>query len=312
MSNKLKIIPLIILIVIILVVYLYPVPQRSFKQLATNVDAKTESSLESFHAQYKAKILEVDGKDWEYITAGNRNNEALLFLHGMTGDAYIWWQQIKALATKFYIISITYAPVNSLGEMDAGVTTILANERVSLVNVVGTSLGGYYAQYFIAKHPENVQRLVLANTFAPNDLIKDKNGTLGSLLPVLPEWVIMDTLRGSIEDSIYPASGNNELVKAYLLEMTYGKMSKAQFIARYRCVIEKFSPPDLIKLSKYALIIESDNDPLVEPALRQQLKETYPTAKVIRFQNVGHFPYLVMPDEYTLVLLDFLALPIMY
>jgi predicted alpha/beta-fold hydrolase len=45
------------------------------------------------------------------------------------------------------------------------------------------------------------------------------------------------------------------------------------------------------------MIIEADNDPLVEKALREQLKETYPTAEVITLSN-GHFPYLSMPDAY--------------
>jgi maspardin len=313
MRNKLKfLIPLTILLVIILVVYLYPVPQHSFDELATNVDPKVTTSLANFREKYVAKTIDVDGKKWEYISTGRGNTEAILFLHGMTGAADIWWQQIEALREDYRILAITYAPANSLREMDLGIMTILANERIPYINVVGTSLGGYYAQYFVSKHPDHVERLVLANTFAPNDLIEEKNGTLGSLLPVLPEWLIMNTLRDSINNSIYPASGNNELVKAYLLEMSYGKMSKAQFIGRYRSVIDKFDPPNLADMGIPTLIIESDNDPLVEPALRQQLKETYPTALVVTLENAGHFPYLSMPEEYTKILLQLLRSPILY
>lgn len=313
MRNKLKwLIPLAVLLVVILVVYLFPVPQHSFEELAVKVNPEVTASLVAFREKYGAKTIEVDGKDWEYITTGRGNNEAILFLHGMTGAADIWWQQIETLREDYRIIAITYAPANSLRAMDLGVMTILANERVPLVNVVGTSLGGYYAQYFVTKHSDHVVRLILANTFAPNDLIEEKNGTLGSLLPVLPKWLIMDSLRGSIENSIYPASGNNELVKAYLLEMSYGKMSKAQFVGRYRSVIDKFDPPEMDNLGIPMMIIESDNDPLVEPALRQQLKETYPLAIVVTLKNAGHFPYLSMSEEYTKILLQFLRSPLIY
>jgi hypothetical protein len=38
--------------------------------------------------------------------------------------------------------------------------------------------------------------------------------------------------------------------------------------------------------------------------LREQLKETYPTAEVVTLRN-GHFPYLSMPDQYTSYLESF-------
>ena len=52
------------------------------------------------------------------------------------------------------------------------------------------------------------------------------------------------------------------------------------------------------------MVIEVDNDPLVEKALREQLKETYPTAEVATLSN-GHFPYLSMPAEYAAYLETF-------
>jgi len=45
------------------------------------------------------------------------------------------------------------------------------------------------------------------------------------------------------------------------------------------------------------LIIEASNDPLVEAALREQLKLTYPSAQVVTVDN-GHFPYVARPDFY--------------
>jgi pimeloyl-ACP methyl ester carboxylesterase len=107
-----------------------------------------------------------------------------------------------------------------------------------------------------------------------------------------------------MRDSVYPASGNSELVLAFGLEQTYGRMSKAQVLGRYRCVVEPFDAPDMAALGIPVKIIEADNDPLVEKALREQLKETYPTAEVTTLSN-GHFPYLSMPAKYTSILEKF-------
>jgi pimeloyl-ACP methyl ester carboxylesterase len=111
-------------------------------------------------------------------------------------------------------------------------------------------------------------------------------------LPFLPEWLVIDVLRGSFASSVYPASGNDELTLAFLNEIGYGRMRKAQVVGRFHGVVEKFDAPDLSTLNIPVLIIEADNDPLVELTLREQLKELYPSAEVHTFSNVGHFPYL--------------------
>lgn len=116
---------------------------------------------------------------------------------------------------------------------------------------------------------------------------------------------MIDVLRGSFAASVYPASGNDELTLAFLNEIGYGRMRKGQVVGRFHGVVEKFDAPDLSALNISALIIEADNDPLVELTLRKQLKEIYPSAEVHTFSNVGHFPYLNRPKEYTELLTEF-------
>jgi pimeloyl-ACP methyl ester carboxylesterase len=57
------------------------------------------------------------------------------------------------------------------------------------------------------------------------------------------------------------------------------------------------------------MIVESANDPLISPALRQLLRRTYPSARVHTFGAVGHFPYVNEPQAYSAVLEEFLAQP---
>ncbi|MCA9897033.1 MAG: alpha/beta hydrolase, partial [Anaerolineales bacterium] len=203
------------------------------------------------------------------------------------------------------VISVTYPPVDSLAGMAEGVTAVLDAEQIETVHLVGSSLGGYFSQYLVATYPERVKTAVFANTFPPNNIIADENETLGGLLPIIPEWAVMGVLKGSAEDSLYSAAGNSELVRAYVLEMAYGRMSKAQFMARYHAVIDPFEPPDLTALGIPAMIIEADNDPLVAEPLRELLKTTYPETAVQTLHAVGHFPYLNEPELYTELLTSF-------
>jgi pimeloyl-ACP methyl ester carboxylesterase len=303
MKSKLRIISLVLLFAL-LAVYLWPIPRVAFDDVYAKVDSDIVASLQEFRAAHPPKVIEVNGMDWEYVAFGE-GEETILFLHGMTGAYDIWWRVMEELQSEYRVISLTYPAVDSLEEMSAGALAILDAEGVDKANIVGTSLGGYFAQYLVATHSDRVSRAVFSNTFPPNDLIKEKNGTIGSLIPFLPEWLVIDVLRGSFVESIYPASGNDELTLAFLMELSYGHVSRAQVAGRYRCVVEKFTAPDPDALGIPVMIIEADNDPLVETALREQLKETYPSAVVHTMSRVGHFPYLPLASEYAQFLREF-------
>jgi pimeloyl-ACP methyl ester carboxylesterase len=286
--------------------YLWPVPRRDFADLAGEVDPAVRQSLLDFRAAHPPNHLQVAGQDWEYVALGE-GEETVLFLHGMMGAYDIWWQQMNALAPDYRVISVTYPPVDTLEGMSQGVLAVLDAEGVERTHVVGSSLGGYLAQYLVATYPNRVQKAVFGNTFPPNDVYAEKNARLIKILPFLPSWLVMNVFRQSTQENVYPASGHSALVLAYLLEQTYGRMSKAQVAARAKAVIEPFTPPRPEELGIPVMIIESDNDPLVPEVLREQLKTTYPTARVETLHDAGHFPYLNMPEQYTQLLIDFFA-----
>lgn len=91
-----------------------------------------------------------------------------------------------------------------------------------------------------------------------------------------------------------------------MMEQSRGMMSKAQFVSRLNCVLDYFEPPDIVNNGIPALIIESDNDPLVSEELRELLKSCYPSAHIETFHQKGHFPYLNAPQEYNRILEKFL------
>ena len=279
---------------ILLFVYFWPVPNKDFAELSDKVAPETRQSLLDFRAQYPEQVLIIDGQAWRYIAFGE-GPETVLFLHGMTGADDIWWQQMEALASDYRVISLTYPPVETLAGMSNGALAVLDAAGVDRATVVGTSLGGYLAQYLMATHPERIEKAVLANTFPPNELLAEKNGGLIKILPFLSNWLVMKTFRGSFENRVYPASGNSELVLAYMLEQISGRMSKAQVTARAKAVIEDFTAPDPEALGIPVMIIEADNDPLVEEALREQLRQTYPAAPVHTLHAVGISPISISP-----------------
>jgi len=308
MRKNLKWIIPLILVMMITGMYLYPATGVAFKDNYAKVDPGITASLQTFRAEHPAKPLKVNGAAWEYAAFG-KGQETIIFLHGMTGAYDIWWQQMQGLQDNYRVIAVTYPAVDSLEELSDGVLAILDAEGVKQPHIVGTSLGGYLAQYLVAHHPDRILSVVFSNTFPPNDLIAEKNKAVGAVLPFLPEWLVINVLRSSFAKSVYPASGNDELTLAFLMEIGAGRMSKGQVVGRFHCVVQPFIAPDLGALKIPVLIVEADNDPLVEKVLREQLKSTYPTAEVRTFSGVGHFPYLNRAPVYTDMITTFIAKP---
>ncbi len=292
-----------ITIVIITVFYLYPNPKKTFGELY-NGDVQMVKSLETFRKIPLSSIM-VNEVTWNYLSTG-KGKETILFLHGMGGAYDIWFQQINALKNDYRIISPTYPAVNSVAEMVYAISKILEKEKIKKVYIVGSSLGGFVAQHFTATYPEKVERVVIGNTFPPNDIFKKENEGKMKVASYLPEWLLMKMFRKNLLEVVIPASGNSELTKAYLLEQDFGLMSKQQFLARGNCVMDKFEAPDFKTLRIPVMIIDADNDPLINVAMREKLKETYPTAGTHTFLQKGHFPYLNAPKEYTMYIKDFL------
>lgn len=297
----------ILLLVMLAAFFLYPAPGANFDETYAAVDPATTAALQQFRETNPGNTLELDGRSWRYVSLGRADGtrQTILFLHGMTGAYDIWWRQLTALQNRYHVIALTYPPAGSLREMEQGVLKVLEVEQVKEFHVVGSSLGGYFTQFLVARHADRIGRAVFANTFPPNDIIARKNSTIGALLPYLPTWLIMRVFSGSIVEKVYPAAGHSELVRAYGLEQTHGRMSKEQIVGRFHCVIESFAAPDTGALGVPVMIIEADNDPLVEETLREQLKTTYPRATVRNLSGSGHFPYLNEPEIYTGLLLEF-------
>ena len=294
-----------VILVIIAAAYHFPVSKVAFETLYARVPSGIRSSLLDLRMSSDLKYVPINGFDWKYLSTGT-GDRSLLFLHGMGGGYDIWWQQITHFKRNHRIISVTYPPVRNLEELSAGVIAILDREAVDHTAVIGSSLGGYLAQYLVKNYPDRIERAVFANTFPPNDILSEKNARLRHILPWLPAWVIMHNLSKTALESIYPASGKSELVLAYVKEQSHGMMSKDQFVARFFCVLDYFVPPAMDKLNIPALIIESDNDPLVDQHLRNFLKSTYPSLPVLTLHEQGHFPYLNAPQEYNRTLEQFL------
>ncbi len=292
----------LLLLLIIIVIYLIPTSPTDFFESYPKND-KASQSLKEFQSKTTSKIT-VNGVNWEYYSGGN-GNKTILFLHGMGGSYDLWWQQISAFEKDYKVITYTLPEeINSLEKTSKGILEILDKEKVDKFYAVGTSMGGYITQYLVNIIPNRIEKAVFGNTFPPNNLILNENQSKSKIIPLLPEILFSKLGEKKLNNELIPAAKNSELLKAFLTSLP---SSKKLFMNRYHVVIDLFTAtPNRYETKRIPkLIIESDNDPLIQPELRKEIKELYPKAQVYTFHNEGHFPYINAADEYNKILQEF-------
>ncbi len=294
---------LISILVLFLILYFVPYTTKPFEYYYQKKD-KFSESLVNFKAQ-PTKSITVDGVIWNYYTGGVGDN-CLVFIHGMGGAYDIWWNQIMYFEPQYKVISYTLPlEINSLEGAEKGILAILEHEKINQFIPIGTSMGGYIAQYLVQNHPNRIEKAVFGNTFAPNDFIKKSNAVKRQFIPLLPEYIVGTMATTQLKKDIFPTSENSEILEAFLLSVVFSKKGLA---GRFDVVTDYFEPKkDITVINNIPkLILESDNDPMITPELRSKLKLLYPEAEVFTFHNKGHFPYINNLDQYNQRIKDFL------
>jgi len=265
-------------------------------------DPQVVQLLRKFYS-HPVRKLRVDGVEWIYYVNG-QGRQTVVFLHGMGGAYDIWWQQLLHFQSTYRVLSYTLpAEVSSLKGVARGIQAVLDEEGVDSVVLVGTSMGGYIAQYLMTRMPERIHGVVIAHSFPPNSLIARQNKLFATIMPWLPASAIALYGKYIYTRKVFPAGGNEPLLRCFLLSIPFDKRS---FIHRYRIIVERFPLDAEAYRHIPKLLLESTNDPLIPEELRLALRKLYPEARHYNFGAKGHFPYLHAAGEYNRVLYRFL------
>ncbi len=263
----------------------------------------TIDDLKTFRTQQKGMEIKINNSTWKYYDMGDEKSEfAIVFLHGTTGSREIFWLQMRFLMSTFRVISLDIPPIRGIENLSQGIYEILDGIGVKKVVLVGTSFGGYLAQFFTSKY-EMVEKLVLSNTFITTHLYHQRYKRLLSFEKLIPFFLIKRIMKKSLQTI------EHDQTRKYLLAQLNHHISKTTLMARLKSfvtdeVLEK-APLDP---KNQILIIETIEDPLVPRQLQEELKKTYPQATVKEFnKEANHFPYLTMSDDYSQILNDFLT-----
>lgn len=241
--------------------------------------------------QASIRTADVAGHAWPYIdTRGD--GPTLVLLPGSVGTCEMFYKQIAALGRDLRLISVSYPALSNPEQLADGLAGLLDHLGIDRASVLGSSFGGYWAQFFGLRHPARVETLFLGNTFITAEELFAN--------PLFnPDW-IRGTAAADMQtfwrDRVTQAPDSE--LKAIQLDMLSGRQDAENLKSRFVGVIEARTCPPIGVPPSNIVIIDCADDPIIPPASRQAVADRFASATRITLPFGGHYPHILNAEAY--------------
>ncbi|MBP6503257.1 MAG: alpha/beta hydrolase [Rhodoferax sp.] len=254
------------------------------------------------------RAVKVGRLTWRVIeTRGQKNGPVLVMLPGTLGTASIFADAIKALGARVRMVSVTYPMIDDITRLADSLAGLMDKLGITRASIVGSSLGGFLAQHFAARHADRVDRLILGNTLWDPALTRQVVGrlpvdALRAHPPRMHRDMVVNSVRSWPETDPLTAS-----LKTLLIDSGTRLLSARAMKARVLAVQAAPAVPPLTLAHERITIIDCMDDPLLPRAVQDSVVKRYPRARHVRLSGGGHYPYVMRAEEYNAVLEQALA-----
>ena len=237
----------------------------------------------------------------------NKNGDCILFLHAAFVNHNMFRTQIEYFKDNYNIIALDIIghgestdtrKGDNIEMMSQWIYEILQTEKISVINIVGVSLGSVLAQDFANKYPQCVKSLSCFGGYDINNFDKkmqNENG-LGQMLMMLKAiFSVRWFAESNKKISAYTTKAQEEF---YEMNKKFPKKSFV-YLAGLNKMVNVFKPQP----RKYPLLIGcGEHDIPMELKAVEMWKKTEQNASVKIFDNAGHCVNMDVPDKFNRVL----------
>lgn len=272
-----------------------------------------ENSYANFQAlkkQYQPKTVRINNITWSYYDIGNSQN-VIVILPDIMGTCESWFIYLPLLLPTHRVIIPFYPAFSSLEEMTSSLHAFLQSCNIKSFSLIGSSIGGLFAQQYVRKYPNDVEKLLLIATGTA-----DK--TFGIILlglflggSLLPEIAIKWFVYLAALFSLSVKHNDRPLWKKYIKEQIWKVNTKKSMFAWGKCILElcwqtTFTPLDLAHWAKPFFLVEANNDFVFNPLTRRHLRSLYPQATLHTIRGANHLIWINRSKEVSDILQKFI------
>jgi maspardin len=263
------------------------------------------AARDRFAAMHPETRQVVNGRDWGVVDTGGAG-PVLVLIPGTLGRGDIFWQQIAALAPEARVIALTYPATGGVAAWADDIDAICAARGLGPVAVLGSSLGGFVAQYLAGTRPARVAHLFAANTLNSVEGIATRQ-PYASDLHHGPIETLREGFGAGLRAWAQAHPDQADLIELLLAEVG-GRIPEPELRRRLLGLKEGPVLPPCPLPADRITTIQSDDDPLIPPPMRDAVRARLSPGVAFRFLSGGHFPYIARPALYTALLCERLGL----
>jgi triacylglycerol lipase len=284
-----------------------------FDRLAPMRAARLGIALERRRSRLRLGSAQVDGFTVPYLEGGS--GDTLVLLHGFGGDKDNFTRVARFL-TPHYRVICPDLPGFGDASRDAAASYTIAEqaERLRLlldqvapgrVHLGGTSMGGFIAAEFAARHPERVASLWLL----------DAAGTEAAYSSAILQRYLED---GNIPllirdehayDALIDACTHQRPFLPHSVSTALGRRAVADFALHSDIMRQLSDAPLLREQQQYAaipaLVVWGEQDRILHPSGAAALAQLFPRSRTVMMPGIGHLPMLEAPRQTARDYLDF-------
>ena len=250
-----------------------------------------------------------------YLEAGEANGGTpLLVIHGLFGSARNWQTLAKRFAEQRHVYALDlrnhggspWADSMSYPEMADDVLRFLDDRGFPRAAVVGHSMGGKTAMTLALKHPDRVERLVVAD-IAPVAYTHTHAPFVAAMKRANLEGC---TRRSEVEAQLADAVPEAPL-RSFLLQnlvMEHGKFHwRINLDAIGASMADLIGFPDLgeARYTGPTLFIGGTRSDYILPEVYPAIRDHFPTARIEMMNGAGHWLHAERPEEFATMVEQF-------
>lgn len=230
-----------------------------------------------------------------YLEAGT--GDAVVMLHG-AGGLRVDERAFSALAQRFRLLvpsmpgfdESTPGSATSLPDV-ADVMAEFVRTTAGRAAVIGESFGGAVASWLAIRHPEVVERLVLA---APGGLVQSDGPRLGELSPAEMNVILFGR----------PPSEN---IDPAVTQQRQRNRANARRLISARAAFDPELQEQLAAVQAPTLVLWGSEDRMIFPSQAKYFVEAIPNAQLHVIEGAPHVLSAAVPEEFLAAVFEFFA-----
>ncbi|HEY7395071.1 MAG TPA: alpha/beta hydrolase [Gemmatimonadaceae bacterium] len=249
----------------------------------------------------------------------------ILLVHGFGTCSFLWRNIGPVLAmanrTAFAIDLFGYGESDRPFDAQYGIAAqsdyldrALTALRLTKATIVGLDLGGAIAMHLAFNRPDRVERLMVINPIAFDDVpaedVKQLQRNTGRFALRISHGVLgaAPLMRELLDASVADKANMPEPLVARYLAPYVGQDGLNHLLALARSVDdEDMVEVDLGQIDRPTLIIWGDQDPFVSPKVGEELADTIPGSRLVRLPGTGRLVPEEAPDTIANMILEFVG-----